>query len=55
MKLEDEVLYHLEKENTAKAKELLGEAVGYKALLIGICIEEKCVSDKTLSKINKKP
>lgn len=55
MRLEDEVLHHLEEGDTDAAKSALSETVGFKAMYIGICIEEQCVRDEALSKISKKP
>jgi hypothetical protein len=54
LKIEDEALKNLENNNINEAKEILSTAIGEKALIIGICIESKCVSEKTIRKISRK-
>ena len=55
MRLEGNVLLRLENGDTDAAKTALSEAVGFKALYIGICIEEQCVGDEALFTISQKP
>lgn len=52
--IEDEALKNLENNNIIEAKEILTTAIGEKAIIIGICIESKCVSENTIRKISRK-
>ena len=51
--IEDEALYNLENNKIEKAKEILSKSVGEKALLIGSCIETKCISNEAITAISK--
>ena len=52
-RIEDDALFNLEKNKIEKAKEILSKSVGEKALLLGFCIESKCISKEAISKITK--
>jgi len=51
--IEDEALYNLEKNRIEKAKEILSKSVGEKALFLGLCIENKCISNEAITTITK--
>ena len=52
--IEDKALYNLENNKVKKAKEILSKSVGEKALLIGTCIETKCISNEAITSITNK-
>ena len=50
---DEEVLYHLERNNLEKAKEVLSESIKNKGMLFFIFMEENILSEAALQEIEK--